>query len=314
MNNLSKNILDKISNNCTFYSVDTLFNHIKFEFPFFLEELDIIKFMKEAYLSQHCANFDIITALFDLNVCEFVYSDFVEKEHETNDLKTIVEDKILLYAKLKCCPKLVLEQDDDGKTLLHHSINLCNTMGKNISYLIYHMLLNNKYLDFSIKDNNGITPIHQLAYMCENKEVCKFLFPIFIKEAYKRGYDWSTTDGNGQAIIHIVSRISYHDYFFGRVNNIEKLLKLVPLIDINQTSSSGSTAFYYTINWLNLNEANTLLKNKADPHLYKKDDRNPIKEIDNKINELKINMHFDYVNKLLDLKTMIKKYNNVIVI
>jgi hypothetical protein len=108
-------------------------------------------------------------------------------------------------------------------------------------------------------------------------------------------------------VIHIISRT-----FFRSQNGIpdiplKKLINLVPNLDLNVLSKSGSTAFYYCLNWVNLNGAKFLIDKGANPRLYKKKNRNPIKLINEYIKSSKEMLRDKkFKNKHSSIKTNLK--------
>ncbi len=225
-------------------------------------------------------------------------------ENTADYLKSLAGNDIALYLALRFDPSVITMQDESGMTVLHYAAKIGFTMGSSSASLILHLLFTSPLVDFSIQDNQGNTPLHVAALCCEDRVTYQYVFPHFVKEAAKSGFNFSTLNNHGQAILHIAARTTYTDRRFGlRNNNIANVLKNAPDIDLNVLSSSGSTAFFYAVNFVHLNEANTLLEAGANPNLSGAPDRDPVAQIGELIDayqtELANNNHSPAKNALI---------------
>lgn len=185
-----------------------------------------------------------------------------------------------LYIALRNNPKLINEQDELGKTILHYAAEMGLRMGSNSGSLILYLLFNtDPKADFSIKDKEGNTPVHIAASRCDDEVTCFFVFPNFVKHAAENGFNFSILNNNGHAVIHLAALLGYVNYP-SRYNTIEKFLDNCFQSDIDILSSAGGTAFFYAINNCRLVEAHALLDAGADPLLFGTSDCNPLKMVD----------------------------------
>jgi hypothetical protein len=195
-----------------------------------------------------------------------------------------------LFIALRKDSRIIREQDELGYSLLHHAALIVPSAEEKSDHpsLILKLLFNAPGIDFSVKDTYGSTPVHLAAYMTGNRVTSELIFPMFVAQAAKAGFDFSMLNRGGQGVIHLVARTDYKERIegSGRVdNNVQKLLKLVPQIDLNLLTAWGATAYYCALDVLKLDNANTLLNAGADPMLYGKPVRNPLDKINEWIQE-----------------------------
>ncbi|KTC97715.1 ankyrin repeat domain-containing protein [Legionella erythra] len=189
---------------------------------------------------------------------------------KSDEFDNLVSSPEELKAALDANPNLIKEQDEEGMTLLHHTARIGNVMGSTSASRILDVLFASEDLDFTIKDNDGNTPLHTAAWGCNDRVTCQFVFPLFVTEASKRGFDFATLGQHGQTVLHIATKISYTGNF-GRHNNVENVIGNAENPGINTLSSSGSSALYYAINHLHFDEAYSLLTAGANPLVYEAD-------------------------------------------
>ncbi|MCF6776791.1 ankyrin repeat domain-containing protein [Thiotrichales bacterium 19X7-9] len=202
-------------------------------------------------------------------------------------LKGLSENYQSLFIALANDPDIVNKQDENGQTLLHHAAKIGRTLGSNSASLILDQLFNSPYADFNIQDKDGNTPLHIAAYASNERVTCRFVFPNFVEEAIKRNVDLNKLNNAGQAIIHILARTAYSDPYRGEDNNMKPFLEMAKgHLNINQLSSSGSTALYYSINWLRLDVAESLLEAGANTSVNGQAlDRNPVEMLNKHISD-----------------------------
>jgi|GEM_PF-6463845 FOG: Ankyrin repeat len=205
-------------------------------------------------------------------------------------LKKIVFSAELLKSTLKTNPQVVNEQDENGNTLLHHAALIGRKRGSWSAGEILNVLFTSPHLDFTVKNNDGNTPLHVAALSCDERTTCQFVFPALVKEASNRGFDFSILGGkSGQTVLHIATRTSYTDPrgVFGRINNVKNVLDNASQPGLDTLSTSGSTAFYYAINFCHFAEAKSLLEAGANPILFGSEQRNPVSMLEEHIACLK---------------------------
>jgi ankyrin repeat protein len=198
----------------------------------------------------------------------------------------LVSDSYDLYIHLHQNPKIIKIQDENGETLLHAAAYIGRMLDSYSVKLIHYLIFRAPGLDFNVKNYQGNTPLHVAALNCNDLTTYNSTFPYYLEEAKKANFDFSTLGQQGQAILHIATRVSYKTHFFGRQNNLTNLLRIVPDIDVNVLSSSGSTALYYAIFFMFFAEAKTLLNAGANPSVYSDPERAPLFIIDNHIQDL----------------------------
>ncbi|MET3106201.1 ankyrin repeat protein [Oxalobacteraceae bacterium GrIS 2.11] len=192
-----------------------------------------------------------------------------------------------LYIFLRKHPERLNEQDERGMTILHHSASIGIMMGSNSASLIHQLLFNADGIDFTIKDENGNTPVHIAGCYAEDRVTCDYIFPNFVRKAISLGFDCTTRGVKGLTILHLSALNAYTDSWFrGRRENLSHILAIlkenkIPNLKavLDTLSDSGSTALYYCVNHLLLKEARELLEAGADPQLCGAPDRNPVNEV-----------------------------------
>jgi ankyrin repeat protein len=193
-------------------------------------------------------------------------------------------------------PNLIIIQDETGRTLLHHAANIPCYDRSHLDRL-FQILFTAPGLNFTLKDNEGNTPLHIAARKCYLKGTCEFIFPTLISEAARRNFDFSTLGQEGESVLHIATKISYVDMSYGanifgadnltytRANNVLNVLNNAIQPGLNVFSTSGATAFVYAVDNCYLNEAHALLDAGANPTLYSAPYRNPFARIEELIQE-----------------------------
>ncbi|MFN7095647.1 MAG: hypothetical protein ACK4M7_09820, partial [Burkholderiales bacterium] len=163
-----------------------------------------------------------------------------------------------------------------------------------------------------IKDNNANTPLHTVALCSSELSVYDFVFPYYLKEAKAANFNFSTLGQNGQAIIHMAASTVHSHPSFGKRSKIRKLLEIVPNIDLDVLSSSGSTALAYAINWMHLEEAEILLTAGANPRIYGNLERSPLAMIDKHLQDISEIIAEDEESKNLESLSLEKQFNRLL--
>lgn len=198
---------------------------------------------------------------------------------KSDEFKEWMRSAGALESVLKKSPKLITEQDEDGLTLLHHAAQVGRIRNSTGASEILNVLFNTPGLDFTIKDNAQNTAVHVAALSCKDRVTCQYVFPTLVKEASKRGFDFSMLGQQGQSVLHIATRTSCIN-FGNRINNVKNVLNNATDPGLDVLSSSGSTAFFYAVNHCYFDEAKTLLVAGADPMLFGSEDRDPFAMIE----------------------------------
>ena len=245
------------------------------------KEEDIDRLISKNCLAQDAENFDIADKLLAEGVAlpkeRRQRNSFANISEYLHHLAFNVRD---LYIALRSDPEIINKQDELGKTILHCVAELGLRMGSNSGSLILYLLFNaDPKANFSIKDNDGNTPVHIAAALCNDLVTCRFVFPNFVQHAAEDGFNFSILNNEGHAVIHLAALLGYVGYPL-RYNTITELLSNSFQIDIDVLSSAGCTAFFYAINNNRLVEAHTLLDAGADPLLFGNSDGDPLKMVD----------------------------------
>lgn len=94
-----------------------------------------------------------------------------------------------LYIALRINPDIIKEQDEEQKTLLHHSASIGYNVGQNRAVLIFNLLLAAPGIDFTAKDIHGSTPLKIAeSYALQEKVTSSYIYPLLAKkteEAHK---------------------------------------------------------------------------------------------------------------------------------
>ncbi|MCE3233631.1 MAG: Ankyrin repeat [Rickettsiaceae bacterium] len=185
-----------------------------------------------------------------------------------------------LYIALRANPKIINEQDESGQTILHHAVKIGRLTGSNYASLILGQLFKADGVDFSIKDNDGNTPVHLAAHYCGDRVTVDFVFPNYVSAAYEAGFNFSELNNAGKAVLHILASDDDYSHFAGgQRNSVKTFIENAPNVDLNVFSATGATPLFYTLNYLKLNKATTLLEAGAAPYLYGSKDRNPLDKL-----------------------------------
>lgn len=128
-------------------------------------------------------------------------SSFEKKSHFFTHLSQNYHDlKIALRKK----PGIIIEQDETGSTILHHTArHIPGSYYRSFSF-IHQLLIDAPGVDFNIKDKKGNTPVHEALFNCLDKNG-KYVFPIFLSNAISRGFDCSIKNNDGLTILLIAA-------------------------------------------------------------------------------------------------------------
>lgn len=185
-----------------------------------------------------------------------------------------LQTKIDSYAKENNGANLVNAQDENGQTLAHHIA--ANPAGLLNFETVTILLKNNP--DFSIRDNEGNTPMHTITSIGYCDKDAAHMFMYFADHAAKTKFDFSSLNNEGRSVLHMAAIARY-----GRQKPVEYILNAVNnhnyKIDLDVLSRSGSTALYYLLNHNRFDEAKMLIEagasltqhgdSAADRHPYR---------------------------------------------
>ncbi len=285
------------------------------------QQTSIDTLLSNNHLGNDVVNFDSADKLLELGATlPSPYMQEAACTSKSEHLSHLSQCSHDLYIALRKTPEIISAVDENGMTLLHHAARIGFMMGSNSASLIHYLLFTAPGCDFNIKDHNGNTPLHIAAECCSDRVTQTYIFANYVRSAVKTDFDFSILNKQGQAVIHIAARTSYIDYVFGGLRiNIHHLLNNVKNIDVDILSSSGSTAFYYAVNWLHLKDAKALLDAGANPLLCGLPDREPLQQINAHIddftaelnsepNENKREMYQNMIDNLTELKQRVLVY------
>lgn len=224
----------------------------------FTETLDIHDIFKTSDIVNNPIYIDILD--------NFITQGLVLPESQSYNTETTSEyyTKIIsnikrLYITLRNKPELLNQQDENGWTLIHHGAHLGNKLDCAYIKIIHHILFTGITPDFTIKDKNGLTPLHIVSNMIYEKTTLDYVFPYYLEFCKKNNFDFLTEDNNGRTIIHSLVLSS----------NTGEALKiffdLVGSIDLNSFSTITPSPLYYAVSTLSVEKVEVLLDHGLDP-------------------------------------------------
>ncbi|MDF1796734.1 MAG: ankyrin repeat domain-containing protein [Coxiellaceae bacterium] len=226
--------------------------------------------------------------------------------------QSLLENPYDLFIALCNNPGIIIQQDEDGKTLLHYAAALISTDKVALCQEVLSLLFAEN-VDLSIQDANGDTAVH-LAVSC----LCSFhlrdcIVKQFVVEAVKRNFNFNIKNSNGMSPLHLAVNTPHKN-----TDAVKTLLVNAPQIDIDFVSSDGYTALGYAVINGNLNTINELLIAGADP-AKRSSKGSPITIVEGIITEgspdyftkIRDCMQFAQKNRgvINDVRNMIRKYN-----
>lgn len=196
------------------------------------------------------------------------YPPCSDKKEYLQRLSTSFHD---LFIMLNQAPHIVLEQDENGNTLLHHVI--INAFGTDPVYIttMLQLLFNAALLNFNIPNKEGDSPLHMLASCCNTNNVYQH-FLSFIQKALAMNFDFSLYNAKGMTVLHTACAL-YNDRRNPNSNSLNHIavimLKNIPKdrLDINRVCQRGETALCYLINSQQFERAKIFLIEGADPRI-----------------------------------------------
>lgn len=214
----------------------------------------------------------------------------------SKDFQNLLENssKEELTSILQENPDLMTEQDENGRTLLHHLIFIASKRWSLHVDDLIAVLLNTPSIDFSIKNNNGSTALHQCIMACKNNpDMARKVLSPLLKKAFETNFDFRTLDDKtGKTILQLATITPCRFAYYGLETISSQNLNLTKLVldntqnaAIDAYSATGATAFYYAVNYGNLDRAHTLLQTGANPRLGN-DSHKPLLFVQNLIQEI----------------------------
>ena len=113
-------------------------------------------------------------------------------------------------------PTILKAKGLKDRTLLHYIIISANKNGTpaDMESIVAELfkLTADGTIDFHAKDRDGYTALDMLSYnLLSDWTMSTVIFPAFLTEAVKRGYDFSQLNPTGRALIHMVAISGHQD-------------------------------------------------------------------------------------------------------
>ncbi|MBA3536457.1 MAG: ankyrin repeat domain-containing protein, partial [Tatlockia sp.] len=169
-------------------------------------------------------------------------------------------------------------------------------------------LLVKKGINFNQKSKLGNTAAHIVANRCTFHRTNISHFPLFVGLAKQNKFDFNSKGEEGLTVLQIASSLQYKNYrFFDPISNVQTLIEAVANLDLDCTSASGATAFFYAIQACRVDEAMILLNAGADPLCYGNKESNPLTLIesylaDNRYGAIHVEL-FELKQMIIDMRT-----------
>ncbi len=195
---------------------------------------------------------------------------FVTGKNFENHCKSCIGKSVEAYitklrTKLAVDPKFLIRQDLNGDTFFHYILRNVDSMPSHKVHWHIQSILACKG-SFQIKNKDGMTPLHLAAANGLNENINKDLFPSLVKEAEKRGFDFTQKDEKGRTVLHLTALIplSRTSEF---TNNLQILLNTIEKdrIDLNENDNLGFTALDYAFVMFKMGAVEALIEAGAQP-------------------------------------------------
>jgi ankyrin repeat protein len=196
----------------------------------------------------------------------------------SDEFKKLIKSAESLESALGSNLCLINEKDEDGMTLLHHAAGIGLYLGSTSASEILNVLFNTPGIDFNITDVRGNTPLHLAAYYSMDRVTCNFVFPSYITEAVKHKFDFSKLGDEGKSVLQMAA-LNFYDRA-RRSTNVKHILTNAPDPGLNVLSTSGATAFFYSLCKGNFEDAEALMNAGANPILFGSLDQDPMQKIE----------------------------------
>lgn len=194
-------------------------------------------------------------------------------ETKADFFKYLANHESKLFIALQKNPKIVTEQDENGKTLLHHALR--SSLNNGAMYL----LVGAANADFSIIDARGNTVVHSvIMYSERDRNISYHGLPAILKAAMKSGYDFSLRNKEGFAPLHLAVAHAYYCHVGGyRYRNVGGVLGMLKAsegkfdIDVVATCKEreyASTPLYLAVRSKREGDIRDLLDAGANPLLH----------------------------------------------
>lgn len=186
-----------------------------------------------------------------------------------------------LAEHLQSNPNLVLEQDEEGKTLLHYAVGNYEAVYKLKPYITKEAL--------SIQDQRGRTPLHLYTASHYTLDALSLILSAYLEKIKNSGFDFTIKDKSGNTPLHCMIMYCGRDKFFKKpINLVKDILQFFPKIDLNIIGGTGTTALGLALHLENYEVVELLLENGANPAIFDDSidpayDTDPFKIIGNKI-------------------------------
>lgn len=167
-----------------------------------------------------------------------------------NRLSTLLTPSQLREA-IETDPTIVNIQFEQGETVAHRAVRAgCGDE-------FFSVLFESK-VDLSIKDVNGLTPVHTAAYGsdCHDNSVLS----RYLEAAVKQGFNFAAQDVEGNTVLHaVVGKGKSHSMIPLSYANVSIIMKLIPDIDLDAVNSKGYTSLQLALLNGNFNAAKYLV-------------------------------------------------------
>lgn len=157
----------------------------------------------------------------------------------------------------------------NGRAVLHYAAEIGKSLLSNyqIEETLDRLFLHP--IDFSIRDNEGNTPLHLVVIACKkHPTTTKHVLPRFLRAAKANGFDFNLLNNEGFSVLHLAKRSSFHAMQdFKHYDLIQIMLLEIgeENLDLNVLSKEGRSTLFYALEDGSLNTALILLDAGADP-------------------------------------------------
>lgn len=207
-----------------------------------------------------------------------------------------------LLCHLQTDPKLIHEQDEEGKTLLHYAVYNYEAVRILEPFITKEAL--------STQDNFGRTPLHITIANTQSYDFFLLILPLYLKKANEIKFDFTMRDKNGNAPLHCLIIYGGIDKNTKRPRNmVAEILEYVPNINLNLIGGTGTSFLGLTLHFELYEAVEILLAKGVDPSIFNEPadptyETNPYKIINKKI-ELAKDEVASVVNEITKLKEQI---------
>lgn len=166
-----------------------------------------------------------------------------------------------LLCHLQTDSKLILEQDEEGRTLLHHAVYNYDAVRIMEPFITKEAL--------STQDSFGRTPLHINMANTQSYHFFLLILPLYLKKAYETKFDFTMRDKNRNAPLHCLIIYGGIDKYTKKPRNmVAEILKYVPNINLNLIGGNGTSFLGLTLHFGLYEAAEILLAKGVDPSIF----------------------------------------------